>query len=344
MSTRRPLCIVHIGLNKTGSTSIQAWLDMNRDALRAQGIWHDDLGPHGGPHLSTAIGWTVLGHSARGDWMPRGWQRQALAVSSPEDLQDRLTDFLARVDGTLPPPGAGTYVTSSESIGTGLRTTHEIARLHGWFAERFDAVRYVVYLREQADWLASAYVQAIRAGRADSLDAFIDSHGQADYDALVQRWSDVAGAGNVDVRLFDKSRDLIADFAKAIGADVVATARPKRLNDSMPLYQLRLIRGANRLLGPLIADTPLVKIQRSLSNRNLPPLFGAARLELAPEQAARVRAMNAASNERLRARHFPDRPTLFPGVAPDPTEYRPAAPGGTAATPQRQDKRLWPYS
>lgn len=348
MSVKRPLCIVHIGLNKTGSTSIQAWLDMNREALRRQGIWTDSLAPHGGPELTTAVGWAMYGHSNRRNYVPRGWQKQAYRIHDRTDLDTKLAAFLHRVEAGFPPPGEGTYVTSSEHIGAALKNVSEIQKLHDWFAERFDRVRYVVYIREQADWLASAYVQAVRSGSGDSLEQFVETRGQQDYDELVGKWAGIAGDENVDVRIFHRARmvegDLLADFASAIDANLRTTARPRRLNDSMPPYQLRLMRGLNRATWPLIEKTPLVTVQRRLFSHNLPRLFGADKVRLSPEQAARVRTMNAASNDRLRVRFFPSEETLFPGVAPGQPEYRPAVSGGTAPKPQRQDKRLWPYS
>jgi len=336
-SGKRQRCIVHIGLNKTGSTTIQGWLQINRDALRKQGIWHDSLAPHGGPHLSTAAGWAIYAHSQRPNYVPGGWQAQSYRIGSRAELQDRLDQFLTRVEATFPPADEGTYVTSSEHIGAGIKNVPEMEKLHSWFAARFDEVRYVVYIREQTDWVASAYVQAVRSGMTDSLDAYIERFGLNDYHTLVQKWCGVAGAGNVDVRLFDKAAfaggDLIDDFASAIGADASQTRRPPRLNDSMPLYQLNLLLWTSRLFGKAIEKLGLIRAQRRFYSRNMPFLFGSTRrLRLSPDQAARVRAMNAEGNEALRALVFPAEDSLFPGASNTPSS-RPAQ-GVAAAIPQ----------
>lgn len=329
-------CIVHIGLNKTGSTTIQAWLQTNQDALRNQGIWHDSLGPHSGPRLSTAVGWTIFAHSQRPNYVPGGWQAQTYRIRSRADLQERLDQFLTRVEATFPPAGDGTYVTSSEHIGAGIKNVPEMEKLHSWFAARFNEVRYVVYIREQTDWVASAYVQAVRSGTTESLDAYIEHFGFNDYHALIQKWRGVAGDDNVDVRLFDRAAftggDLIDDFAHAIGTDASQTARPPKLNDSMPLYQLHLLLWGSRLFGKLVNRLGLLPAQRRFYSRNMPFLFGSKRLCLSPEQAARVRAMNADSNEALRALAFPAADSLFPGAASSQSPR--SAPGAAAAIPQ----------
>lgn len=334
-ATRR--CIVHIGLNKTGSTTLQGWLHLNRDALREQGIWHDSLGPHGGPNLTTAVGWAVYAHSQRPNYVPGGWQAQAYRIGGRADLQVRLDQFLTRVEASFPPAGGGTYVTSSEHIGAGVKNVAEMEKLHDWFAQRFDEVRYVVYIREQADWVASAYVQAVRSGTTLGLNAFIDQFGCNDYHQLVQKWRGVAGAGNVDVRLFDRTAfvggDLIDDFASAIGADASQTARPPRLNDAMPLYQLYLLLWTSRIFGKAIEKFGFLRTQRRFYARNLPFLFGSTRrLRLSSAQAERVRTMNAESNEALRALVFPAEERLFPGTSASQSPR--SASGAAAAFPQ----------
>lgn len=55
-----------------------------------------------------------------------------------------------------------------------------------------------------------------------------------------------------------------------------------------------------------------IKVRRRIIDR---PRTG--KLRLTPEQVARVRDRNAASNERLRKRLFPDRETLFAATRQD---------------------------
>jgi hypothetical protein len=64
----------------------------------------------------------------------------------------------------------------------------------------------------------------------------------------------------------------------------------------------------------------------------MPFLFGSKRLRLSPEQAARVRAMNADSNEALRALVFPAADSLFPGASASQSPR--SAQGVAAAIPQ----------
>lgn len=303
--------VVHIGLNKTGSNSIYTWLDRNAAALRRQGVWFDGLAPHGGPAFSTATGWVVFARSAEPGWTPGPFERQAFRLSSRADLDARVATFLQHVEAGLP-EGPGTYVTSAEMIG-GLDTPEAIGALHGWFTARFDTVRYVVYLRDQVAWVASAYNQAIRAGETLDLDAFIARQGRNDYHALVTRWHAAVGRDALEVRLFDRRDfvrgDLIEDFAALIGAATAGTVKPPRKNTAMSALRLRATRAVSRLTGDFAARAGLLPLQRRLYRLPLPD-FG-AKLRLSDTQAAQVRAMNAEGNAKLAALLFPDRTDLF---------------------------------
>lgn len=308
--------VVHIGLNKTGSNAIHTWLSLNTEVLQRKGFWFDSLGPHSGPEYSTAAGWVAYARAGRADWLPAAHDRQAYRIATRADLDARLATFLSRAEASFP-PHEGTFVTSSSPISQ-IRPKAQIARLHAWFAERFDAVRYVVYLRDQVEWLPSAYGQAVRAGGTQDLDAFIDSQGVNDYDAFVARWQEIVGADAMDVRLYDRrdfvGGDLFEDFAAALGTDTSGMTAPPRRNEAMSAARLKATIAASRLTGSLAERAGLLPLQRRLYTMPLPGP-GGAKLTLDPNQASRVRAMNADSNARLCARLFPDRPQLFRGPA-----------------------------
>ncbi len=324
--------IVHIGLNKTGSTTLQRWLQVNRAALRERGVWFDDLPPHGGPELSTAMGWSIFAASENPLWQPGPWQAQAYRIDDRADLDARVATFLDRVEASLP-QADGLYVTSSEHIGTALRKPEQIARLHGWFAARFETVRYVVYIRDQADWVASAYVQAIRSGAAMGLDDFIAKQGRNDYHALARLWWETAGPDALIVRRLDPAAlvqgDLIADFAAQLGVSPDGLQRPERQNESMTAFRLRLTRRVSQHLGPAMERLRLLPLQRQLYSTPLPNPLGLKKMRLSATQAARVRRMNLAGNEALRAALCPDETALFPSSAPTATA-RPLTPDEAA--------------
>ncbi|MBL4812351.1 MAG: hypothetical protein JKX69_08365 [Rhodobacteraceae bacterium] len=307
--------IVHIGLNKTGSSTIQSWLGINVDALRAQNLYFDELGPPEGPELNGILGWAMLGQAVNKDWLPGPWQRMAYGVQDRDQLDKRIGSFLARAEKCFPPPGeGGTFIISSEFIGTSLRVPRRINALHSWLSGQFDQVTYLVYIRDQLDWVPSAYTQAIRSGEHSSLDDFIGKKGENDYAALLSTWIKAVGKENFVVRLMARdyltNSDLIEDFAGFVGADTSKTARPDPQNESLSRRRLQFARFSNKYAVPFMRKVGLRRFERHIQKMPL-PFCGGPKLRLNAKQSARVAALNDTSNEQLRAAIFPERPALF---------------------------------
>ncbi|NRA99734.1 MAG: hypothetical protein HRU32_07935, partial [Rhodobacteraceae bacterium] len=270
--------IVHIGLNKTGSTTLQFWLANNADKLREHGVWFDDLRPHGGPELSTAVGWKTFACTALPKYKVDQWERQVYDMDTKEKTAERVATFLDRVEATLPPEGE-TYVTSAEHIGTGVRPPQSIRLLHSWFAERFTEVKYVVYIRDQVDWIPSAYVQAIRSGATLSIEDFIEAKGANNFFYLVNNWREETGADSVIVRRLDRKvlvdGDLVADFASIIGVNPNDFAPRQPANESMSAFQTTLTRYFSICFGWAVKRFNLLPWQRRIYDRNwnLPARF-----------------------------------------------------------------------
>lgn len=300
--------LVHVGLNKAGSTSIQGWLALNGPALAAQGVHHDDLGGTAGPALGVPLGLPFLAlDSADPAWLPAPRHAARYAIATRADLAARVRDFERRLDASLPP--SGTWVASSEFVAGLLRTAPAIGALDRALRARFASVRYLLYLRDPLDWLVSLWNQAVQGGSAQPLDAFLRAAARRDLDGIVRPWEAAVG-DRLLLRLLQPDAlvggDLLADLAQALGADLARTRRPPRLNEGLGRRRIRAMSLLNRAARALRLDPP-----RRLIERVTRPLDGGPRLALTPAQAAAVMALQAPGLERLRRRRFPDRATLF---------------------------------
>ncbi len=304
--------VVHIGLDKTGSSTIQVWLKRNVKRLRTQGFHVDLLDDRPPPALDMVQAFAMYGLSVDRRWRPSRRQALRFGIRGHKDLRARVTDLMSRAEASLPPPEGGTWIASSEHLGVHLQTPEAIRRQHEWLTSRFGRVDYVCYIRDQVSWVASAYAQSLKAGSARSLDAFIAKRGANDYYALARRWTEVVGEDRFHLRLFDdvvRNSDLLADFAAAIGADTSSLSSQPPCNQSTSALRLRAMR---------VQNIVRAKLKRRGLGRwadRLDPVVRALdrgpKLRLSPQQAERVRGLNRASNEALRAWLFPDRPALF---------------------------------
>jgi len=259
--------VLHIGCEKTGTTSIQQFLRRNRAVLKARGILY--------PRAPGDVRHVELGlYALADDALPRDriWQRDG--YSDPDLFRRRLRRRLLR---EVTATGASAVVLSDEAL---YRVGPEsMARLRGLIDELSERVRIVVYLRRQDDHLISRYQQAVKLGEVLDLDAWShrDFSGIYDYWRRVTQWQHAFDPATVAVRPFERVRfpegSLVQDFLDTAGLDVRAddlrstTPRNESLGvEGVELLRvLNLHRVENRGATPgRISNRPLVKRLRQV--------------------------------------------------------------------------------
>lgn len=183
--------VLHIGRQKTGTTSLQSVLAENRAALSANGIWYPDTGRAADTaHHQLAVCLNP-------------------AQSNHDESKAVRSAFIAEVQARPEP----TIVVSSESF-QGIR---DLARV-GAFLDQFHVV-VVGYLREALAWKQSAWAQRIQA--QCFADPFVLSAMQhrVNYPEFCQRWQ--TAFSNTHFILFERERllggDVVSDFLAQIG-------------------------------------------------------------------------------------------------------------------------------
>ena len=179
--------ILHIGTNKTGTSSLQRALFDNRGVLREHGVAYPTIGVDMAGHhnLSRALRGAPTEHLG----MPENW----------------MEDFKAEC------AGCETCVVSSEHF----HTQADPAVVATLFPTTDTTV--VLYVREPVAYMISWYQQAIQArNTAVDLSEFIQIF-RTGYIDILNRWEAVFGVGNVVPRLYDRAAlhegDIVQDFA-----------------------------------------------------------------------------------------------------------------------------------
>ncbi len=201
--------IFHIGMGKTGTSSIQAALSASADTLNADGAEYLGMGfEHLGPSFSGPAGVDTLARSPK----------EKLPL-----LADRFVEALSH-EATPASGGAKRrYVMSNERFFQHVDSLAPfIARLN----EHVD-FQAVAYLRHPYDWLPSAYSQwgLDHKGYPGPIQPF----GQRTrvliqwYDCI-RGWHELLGDRLV-VREHTKSLDAVADFGQVAGLTLAAPER-----------------------------------------------------------------------------------------------------------------------
>lgn len=288
-------CWLHIGTEKTGSTSIQTFLAQNRAALLARG-W-----------LYPIAAGVPAHHKILACSLDDGRDDDARRIAGVDD-NDSLAGFRLQVNSSLEKEvvasGASTLVLSNERLATMLRRPTEIARLKALCDRLARKTNVIVYLRNQVDFLASRYTNVIWEGGTEDFD-FRGRAPIADYASLLDRWSDVFGKENLVVRRFEPARfpesGVVGDFARAVGLDVKDLHIPPRTNPSLDAESLAFLRGMNsRLPRALTGRRPL----RDATVRVLQRRRDGARFTIPRPLAASIEDAYRDSNERVAREYF----------------------------------------
>ena len=305
--------ILHIGLSKTGSSSIQRVLAQQRPDLQSLGVYY----PHSPGWANHALLPASLVNDPAILWgfHPGTWEGMPPAA--------RIARFRTEWDlemATLP-DWAGRCVISAEQIGGLLRHDDEVQRLADKLRAHFATIEVLVYLRRQDQHVASAYSQWLRGGVLEDPalpPGGTETHVEYDYGAMLDRYARVFGQAAVRPRIFSRATliggDVIEDFFDACGftLPVPADAPNKNANVSINLEGQALLLAAGRQLAQQSGNDawrdlpPWRRFAEAVGER-----FAGQGWRPTQDEAAEFMARFAATNERAREVFFPGQATLF---------------------------------
>jgi hypothetical protein len=305
-------CVLHIGSEKTGTTSIQATFAANRERLLSHGI----LYPRS---LGERIHARAYAYASEG---PLDEIKTQCGLDGPESLEDfrrvLATQFADEVASARPDK----IIVSNEHFSSRLLSISEVARLQALVSSHCRSIKVVAYLRAQGDAHRSAYSTYVKTGGSDPFHAPTPSllRDRYRYDLLLRRWEHVFGAQNMDVRIYDPAEfpegDVLLDFADLFD-DLISTSdldRQPPKNGSLDSFTLAFLRSINRYL-PYKSGARVSELRGNLND--LVETFASGHpFEGDPEIIAAIDAAAADSNEAVRRKYFPERPApLFSPAA-----------------------------
>lgn len=298
-------CILHIGTEKTGSTSIQNVMAALREQLPALGFAYPEA-PGSRNHTRLAL---YAADSKRTKAMARrenrkGGDAEAVTEQLPEDLEKELSAL---------PAGVHTVIFSNEHCHSRLTNVEAVQRLKELLDPFFDRFRIVVYLRRQDELAVSRYSTMLRTGGfiREVLPMNLTRMFYFQYDGMLDRWSEVFGRQSVEPRLFGRDNfvdgDLIRDFFSVAGLPKLEVpAETTTRNPSLIPAAQEFLLQFNRMyehakeLGRPAWIGEFMNANFAGPSR-MPPRSDALRFCAAFDEG----------NERIRAEYFPRRRTLF---------------------------------
>ena len=306
-------CIVHIGTEKTGSTSLQRFLSLNRSSLLENGIaYTKTLGE------TVNNGICLLSYSTE----RRDNLTQKINVVSDTDFRQKQQKLKRRFKNEIAKivrSGAvKKFIISSELIQSRLKTQKDVERLRSLLVDElgFDKITVVVYLRDPALTAQSLFSTAMKVGHSwrkppPPNDDYFGNI--CDHESTLKRFGAVFGEDSLVIRLFQRgnlrSDSIITDFFYVLQEPIMpGYILPENSNPSLSSTAVSLLREINAI-SPKISRS-LDESQRShfisiLENNST------SSYKMSQELKTEYDDYFAKSNEWVRKKYFPQREQLF---------------------------------
>lgn len=244
----KPRLVLHIGTEKTGTTTIQHFLRMNRRVLSRHSIL---IPVFLGQANHFAFPFLAYDPGRVDDVVFR-----AAPGLSGEGLVRRREELLDKLAKKVAGSGSQCWIISSEHLSSRLMNDSEILRLRGVIDECFSSVRVIVYLRDPLSVYISSWSTALKCGSAQvSLSEPGAGYADrlADHRSLLQRWLRFFEKNELSVRLYDRQRllngSIVDDFCQFAGIDCVGDCViPEVRNPSLSWAAMQCLARFNQIL------------------------------------------------------------------------------------------------
>lgn len=319
--------IVHIGTEKTGTSSIQKYLYKNRRRLRGEGF-----------HVLTSAGKgnnRALAAYCRSDSRPDDYFRDR-GITTAEGRKAFRRELMKKLRKEINglPSSIHTVLISSEHFHSRFRTDTEMNKFKKLLDEFFSEIKIICYIREQVATAESWYSTTLKAGGVDPLVEFMQScrplNYYYNYDDCLGAWEAIYGFDAMDVGIFSRERfvngDLLGDFTQRLDPGLMGklNTRVRVQNESLASEGQALARALNiaypSTSTPPEIDRVVTRCKKMINRR----LKGKGQ-SLDQESRMAIFDRFRESNERVRQRYFPDIDALF--SPPQPNEPQPVFQG-----------------
>jgi len=241
--------ILHIGTEKTGTTSIQAFLKKNTDQLIKNGIY---------------IPQTPMVGSGNHRWIPLFASKDSYAdgkyiaqlFKNNEDRKEKIyhkkKEFLNECKDAA--NTCNTLILSSEHFQTQLRSAEEIQRLRNLVENFSDKIRIILYIRDPLKTAVSRLSTSIKSGNTPiGLPSPNQTHVEnlLNHDQTIKRWQECFPDAEFMVRRFERSfltkGDVVIDFCSQVLGDFREEEYEftKPANETLTLTGMSLLRKLN---------------------------------------------------------------------------------------------------
>ena len=230
--------VVHIGTEKTGTTTVQDFFHSNAGALRRLGIWYSSC-------LGRPNNWQLRLLGLTPDQADPGFSQLGLLdAPARAAYQAKAKAQLQKEISEARDSGAETFLLSNEHCHSRLLSVENVERIRALFEPFGGNVEIICCLRPQAEVAVSLASTLIRTG-GSATRGWFERDVTADnpyfnYRSLVERWSGVFGRAAMDVVPFARNRDMVRYFLTKFGIENEPLDFPERTNEALDVHTIAI--------------------------------------------------------------------------------------------------------
>ncbi len=187
---------IHIGNNKTGSTTIQQSLFKARDNLIEQGIYYTrDINPN---HLLTFTPMFVKNFRNLSYFiLKRIYKENEFKALKNEFKKQFLFEFeQCRLNNCT------SFIISAENLGYMVNNL-DLVEMKGFLDNYFNEIKIVFYVREISEHVISSLQEGIKLGTILDKKCNINNY---NYEKILKSYFDLFGEENVTIKVFNKNK------------------------------------------------------------------------------------------------------------------------------------------
>jgi len=311
-------CFLHIGTEKTATTTIQAFFHANRGKLLNHGFIYTKSAGITNNRLLSVAAYDLN----RRDIITSSHQvnSQETMLACQRQIVSKLKKEIERVR-----KDSSSIIFSSEHFQSRLTRMTEIRRLKR-ILDNLGAtdVSVIVYLRRPADIACSLYSTAVKCGNYSLQeppppgDRYFNN--VCNHKNTLLKYAAIFGEEAVTPRLFAKSEfvneSIIADISQLIGIpEDDAYVKPGNRNESISLLGIKLLQRLNKSIPVFVQNkpNPLRANLMSYVEKN----FSDSKYVMPSRLYADYDREFQESNDWVRDRYFPGRSSLFSSHIPE---------------------------
>ena len=198
-TSKKKTIYLHIGRHKTGTSSIQNFIASYPESLSSQSLYYPETGRHGIAHHEIAA--ILSFKKTKNDTLKRAAIESNVISTLKAEIDSQPTDVLISSEGLQ---------NSDPALVAEVFSEYQI--------------KILVYIRNQIDYLASAYAQKVWATNyAESMETYYKDIFNPDYEFFLSRWENIS-QGGISIAKFTRENlyqsDIVADFfIRMLGID-----------------------------------------------------------------------------------------------------------------------------